>query len=67
MFVIRESVGLTSASRIIDTADTFEAAKAKVEAQGVAFMEDDADHAGCADAYMHDGRIVTVQPEGFAL
>lgn len=52
---------------VIATAATFAEAKVKVEAMGVAFMEDDADHADCADAYLNDGRIIAIQPEGFKL
>lgn len=53
---------------VIATAPDFIAAKALVEAMGVAFMEDDTDgYADCADAYLNDGRIVAIQPEGFKL
>jgi hypothetical protein len=52
---------------VIATAPDFAAAKAKVEAMGVAYMEDDADHADCADAYTNDGRVIAIQPEGFKL
>lgn len=52
---------------VLATAPTFADAKAQVEAMGVAFMEDDADHADCADAYLNDGRVIAVQPEGFTL
>lgn len=52
---------------LLATAPTFDEAKAKVEAMGVAFMEDDSDYAYCADAYMNDGRIIAIQPEGFTL
>lgn len=50
---------------VIATVETFAAAKTKVEAMGVAFMEDDADHDDCADAYLNDGRVIAIQPEGF--
>lgn len=46
---------------------TFADAKAKVEAMGVAFLEDDADHADCADAFMNDGRLITIQPVDFKM
>ena len=52
---------------VISTAANFTAAKAQVEAMGVAFMDDDADHADCADAYLNDGRIIAIQPVGFKL
>lgn len=52
---------------VISTAANFAAAKAQVEAMGVAFMDDDADHADCADAYLNDGRIIAIQPVGFKL
>ncbi len=51
----------------VATAPDFIAAKALVEAMGVAFMEDDEDHTDCADAYLNDGRIVAIQPVGFTL
>lgn len=51
----------------IATAPTFEEAKAKVEAMGAAFMEDDADFPECADAYLNDGRVIAIQPEGFTV
>jgi hypothetical protein len=59
--------GMNGRRAVIDTAPTFAEAKAKVEAMGVAFMEDDADHTDCADAYMADSRILAIQPEGFTL
>jgi hypothetical protein len=52
---------------VLDTAKTFDAAKAQVESMGVEFMEDDADYVGCADAYLKDGRVIAIQPEGFKL
>ena len=51
----------------VATAPDFAAAKALVEAMGVAFMEDDEDHPDCDDAYLNDGRIVAIQPVGFTL
>lgn len=66
MFEIIES-GMNGRRKVIATTDTFAAAKAKVEAMGVSFMEDDADYEGCADAYMTDGRVIAIQPEGFKL
>jgi hypothetical protein len=52
---------------VIATAETFADAKAKVVAMGVAFMEDDPDHTDCADAYLNDGRIIAIQPEGLVV
>lgn len=49
----------------IATAPTFEEAKVKVEAMGASFMEDDEDFPGCADAFLSDGRVIAIQPEGF--
>lgn len=66
MIEIFETNSLGRRSQIA-TAPTFAEAKAKVEAMGVAFMEDDADHTDCADAYLNDGRIVAIQPVGFTL
>lgn len=50
---------------VIATAPSFADAKAKAESMGVAFMEDDSDYPECADAYLADGRVVAIQPEGF--
>ena len=66
MIEIYETNALGRRSQIA-TAPDFAAAKALVEAMGVAFMEDDEDHTDCADAYLNDGRIVSVQPVGFTL
>lgn len=52
---------------LVATAPDFAEAKAKVEAMGVAFMENDTDYPECADAFMNDGRILAIQPEGFKL
>ncbi|ARK07587.1 hypothetical protein LAV_00212 [Sphingobium phage Lacusarx] len=59
--------GMQGRRAVIDTAPSFEEAKAKVEAMGVGFMEDDEEHADCADAYLLDGRLIAIQPEGFKL
>lgn len=53
--------------KAFDTADSFEAARAKVEAMGSAFMEIDADYPDCADALLNDGRVISIQPVGFKL
>jgi hypothetical protein len=58
---------ITGRRDVIATAPDFAAAKARVEAMGVAFMEDDSDYPGCADAFLNDGRVVAIQPEGFTL
>lgn len=52
---------------LLATAPTFSEAKTKVEAMGVAFMEDDLDFTDCADAYLNDGRIIAIQPDGFVI
>lgn len=64
MFNIFES---GSRRAIIATAPTLDDAKAKIVAMGVAFMEDDADHPGCVDAYMNDMRVLVIEPEGFTV
>lgn len=64
MFEIIEN-GMNGRRAVIATAESFDAAKAAVVAMGVSYMEDDADYAGCADAYLNDGRVVAVQPVGF--
>ncbi len=33
----------------------------------VIMMEDDADNPGCADAYLSDGTLMMIEPEGFKL
>jgi hypothetical protein len=53
--------------RLVDTAETFAEAKAKVEAMGVSHMEDDPDYPTCADAYLTSGIVLAIQPEGFTL
>jgi hypothetical protein len=65
MFEVIENHGIRR--EVVATADTFAAAKEKVNAMGVEFMEDDADHADCADAYTKSGRILAIQPKGFKL
>jgi hypothetical protein len=65
MFQVREFTGNTF--RTLTERASFAAAKAYVETLGVSFMEDDADHEGCADAFLTDGRIVAIQPVGFKL
>lgn len=59
--------GMNGRREVIGTAPTFTEAKAKVEAMGAAFMEDDADYPDCADAFMNDGRTLAIQPEGFRI
>ncbi len=53
--------------KVLATAADFTAAKGAVDAMGVAFMEDDSTYPGCADAYLSDGRVIAIQPEGFKL
>jgi hypothetical protein len=52
---------------VIAKVDTFEAAREHVAALGVVMLEDDADHPGCADALLTDGRLIAIQPVGFRL
>ena len=63
MIEIIENVG--PRRTVIATAETFAEAKDKVIAMGVSFMEDDEDYIDCADAYMNNGRVIAIQPEGF--
>lgn len=60
-------IALIENRRTFATFNTFEEAKARVEAMGVVFMEDDADHPNCADAFMTDGRVIAIQPVDFKL
>lgn len=66
MFEIYESPN-PERRHIIATVPTFAEAKNKVEAMGVAFMEDDPDYEGCVDAYTKDGRVISIQPVGFKI
>lgn len=60
-----KEVGNAGRSTVIATRETFAEAKAFNVSLGVAFMEDDADYKNCADAFLNDGRLLTVTPEGF--
>lgn len=64
---VLEAVGIGCRYAVIETKATFEEAKAYVETLGVVLMEDDADYVNCADAFLKDGRIIVIQPEGFKL
>lgn len=66
MFEIIEN-NMNGRRAVIATEATFEGAKARVESYGVAFMDDDADYPNCADAYLADGRVIAIQPEGFTV
>lgn len=55
----------THGHTVLATLPTFAEAKTRVIGMGCAFMEDDADYADCADAYLNDGRIIAIQPVGF--
>jgi hypothetical protein len=47
---------------IAATFDSFAAAESYVQGLGVAHFERDADNAGCADAFMRDGRLLAIEP-----
>ncbi len=66
MIEIIEADSLSNRRRIA-TAETFEEAMTMVENMGAAFWEEDADYVDCADAFLKDGRIISVQPVGFSL
>lgn len=66
MFEVTEITN-TGRRSVLATAPSFTAAKNAVEEMGVLFMEDDADHPGCADAFLTGGRVVAIQPAGFKI
>jgi hypothetical protein len=66
MFEIIET-GMNGRRKAIGTSCTFAGAKEQVNAMGVVYMEDDSDHEECADAFLSDGRVIAIQPEGFRL
>jgi hypothetical protein len=66
MIVISE-LGMNASRRVIATVDDFKTAKARVEAMGVVLIEDDNDYAYCADAFLKDGRVLSIQPANFKL
>lgn len=67
MFNIYENTNLPASRPLIATAETFEEAKAKILARDEsAFIEDDSDYVGCADAYLpRTGRLMAIEPKGF--
>jgi hypothetical protein len=50
---------------VLGTFDNFELAIIKLEEMEPEFWEVDIEHDSCADAYMKDGRILTIEPVGF--
>jgi hypothetical protein len=53
---------------VVAKADDFAEAKDKArELFDVAFMDDDDDHADCADFITQQGAIYAIQPRGFSL
>lgn len=60
MFVIYEEVGLTRPN-VLERHETFDAAYASL-APRAAFIEIDADHAGCADAYTTSNQVLSIEP-----
>lgn len=68
MFEVSELSVTGTRREVLHRAETFEAAKAHVNATySVICMEDDSDHAGCADAYTATGRVLCIQPENFRI
>lgn len=50
---------------VLFTLDNFDLAIAKLEEMEPIFWERDIQHDNCADAYMKDGRLLTIEPIGF--
>lgn len=68
MFEVLESVDINpSRLAVIASKPSFNEAIAYVEKLGAIMIEVDADYQGCADAFLKDGRIIAIQPEGFKL
>lgn len=69
MFNVYETTDMPYRRPLLATRESLEEAKAYILAiDPMAFMEDDADNAGCADAYLpKSGRLMAVEPEGFKL
>lgn len=69
MFNVFETTDMPNRRPLVASFATFEEAKASIFARdAMAFVEDDADNAGCADAYLPaSGRLMAVEPEGFKL
>ena len=64
MIITSESTGLGRQTKIAEH-ETFAEAWAAIEAKGPVCLEADPDYADCADAYMADGRLITIQPHDF--
>ena len=64
MIITSEHTGLGRQSKIAEH-DTFAEAFAAVEAMNPICLEADPDYPDCADAYMADGRLITIQPHDF--
>lgn len=47
---------------VISSHATFEEALRALRGMGIAHYERDEDHPGCADALMHSGRVLSIQP-----
>lgn len=60
MFVIYEEVGLNRPN-VLERHPTFDAAYASLEPRA-AFIEIDADHEGCADAYTNYNQVLSIEP-----
>jgi len=64
---ILEHSSVSERKYLVATRATFQEAIAYVESLGVIFGEIDVDYPECADYYMKDNRILSIQPEGFKL
>lgn len=51
----------------VERFETFREAEEYVRSLGVHTFEQDASYTGCADAFMLDGRLLAIEPEGFTL
>ncbi len=68
MIIIAESngIGISRPTKLAER-ETFAEAWAYVEAMNPLCLEADPDHADCADAFLADGRILTIQPHDFRI
>lgn len=62
---VLEAVGVSNRYAVIKTCASFDEAVAYVEGLNPICFEKDADYPNCADAFLRDGRILAIQPEGF--
>lgn len=66
MFDLKESTGIAR-KLLVASFPSFGEAEAYLLAMNPVCVEIDADYQGCADAYLSDGRLMVIEPRGFAI